>query len=190
MAKSIQFGDLFLDYVGIVVTLDRIIRLIASGTTLLHSRDNTRVKNEDKELEEILARKRSDLLSARRINETRNHVVISTPVELTDSIFSQAVTRYPLLVVDFWAAWCGPCRLVSPVIEQLAREHAGRVVFGKVNVDENPLTAATYGIQSIPTITIFKDGSAVDGFIGAASKSQIQTRLSAHMQSHTGTRGP
>ncbi len=96
------------------------------------------MQNEDKELEEILARKRSELLSARRINETRNHVVISTPVELTDSNFSQAVTRYPLLVVDFWAAWCGPCRMVSPVIEQLASEHAGKVVFGKVNVEENP----------------------------------------------------
>jgi thioredoxin 1 len=173
-----------------VLVLDRIIRLIASGTTLLHSRDNTSVKNEDKELEEILARKRSELLSTRIVNETRNHVVISTPVELTDSNFSQAVTRYPLLVVDFWAAWCGPCRLVSPVIEQLASEHAGKVVFGKVNVDENPLTAATFGIQSIPTITIFRDGSAVDGFIGVASKSQIQTKLSAHMQSQTRTRGP
>ena len=148
------------------------------------------MQNEDKELEEILARKRSELLTARRVNETRNHVVISTPVKLTDSNFSQAVTRYPLLVVDFWAAWCGPCRMVSPVIEQLASEHAGKVVFGKVNVDENPLTAAAFVIQSIPTITIFKDGSAVDGFIGAASKSQIQTKLSAHMQSRTDTKGP
>jgi thioredoxin 1 len=148
------------------------------------------VQNEDKELEEILARKRSKLLSASRVNETRNHVVISTPVELTDSNFSQAVIRYPLLVVDFWAAWCGPCRMVSPVIEQLASEHAGKIVFGKVNVDENPLTAAAFGIQSIPTITIFKDGSAVDGFIGAASKSQIQTKLSVHMQSRTDTKGP
>lgn len=157
------------------------------------------MQNEDKELEEILARKRSKLLSASRVNETRNHVVISTPVELTDSNFSQAVIRYPLLVVDFWAAWCGPCRMVSPVIEQLASEHAGKIVFGKVNVDENPLTAAAFGIQSIPTITIFKsiptitifkDGSAVDGFIGAASKSQIQTKLSVHMQSRTDTKGP
>jgi len=80
--------------------------------------------------------------------------------------------------------------MVSPVIEQLASEHAGKVVFGKVNVDENPLTAAAFGIQSIPTITIFKDGSAVDGFIGAASKSQIQTKLSVHMQSRTDTKGP
>ena len=148
------------------------------------------MQNEDKELEEILARRRSELLSARRTNETRNHEVISTPVELTDSNFSQAVTRYPLLVVDFWAAWCGPCRMVSPVIEQLASEHAGRVVFGKVNVEENPLTVAAFGIQSIPTITIFKDGSAVDGFVGAASKSQIQIILSAHMQTRRDTTGP
>jgi thioredoxin 1 len=78
--------------------------------------------------------------------------------------------------------------MISPVIDQLASEHAGKVVFGKVNVDENPLTAA-YGIQSIPTITIFKDGSAVDGFIGAASKSQIRTKISAHIQSRTNTKG-
>jgi len=156
----------------------------------MHSWDNRSVKNEDKELEEILARKRSELLSARRVKETQNHEFISTPIELTDSNFSQTVTRYPLLVVDFWAVWCGPCRMVSPVIEQLASELAGRVVFGKVNVDENPLTATTFGIQSIPTITIFKDGLAIDGFIGAASKSQIRTKLSAHMQGLIGTRGP
>ena len=80
--------------------------------------------------------------------------------------------------------------MISPVIEQLASEHAGRVVFGKVNVEENPLTAATFGIQSIPTITIFKDGSAVDGFVGAASKSQIQIKLSAHTQSRRDTKDP
>jgi thioredoxin 1 len=147
------------------------------------------VQHEDKELEEILARKRTELLSARRVNNMRNDVLISTPLELTDSNFSQAVTRYPLLVVDFWAAWCGPCRMVSPVIEQLASENAGKVVFGKVNVDENPLTATALGIQSIPTITIFKGGSAVDGFIGSTSKSQIQAKLSTHMQSRTDTKG-
>ena len=86
-------------------------------------------------------------------------------------------------VVDFWAARCGPCKVASPVIEQPARELARKVVFGKLNVDENPTTANAFGIQSIPTITIFKDGAAIDGIIGAASKSQIQTKLLAYIQS-------
>ena len=159
-----------------------LIRLIASGATELGS-DAKVVQNDDKALEEILARKRNELLKGRTVSESRTHEVFSIPVKLTDFNFSQAVARYPLIVVDFWAAWCGPCRVVSPVIEQLARELAGKVVFGKLNVDENPVTANAFGIQSIPTITIFKDGAAIDGIIGAASKSQIQTKLLAHIQS-------
>ncbi|HET7148392.1 MAG TPA: thioredoxin [Candidatus Nitrosopolaris sp.] len=179
------FVDIFIDE-GLFD--DHVIRLIASGTELLRS-VKSRVQNEDKELEEILARKRSKLLSAASV-ESRRNAVISTPIELTDSNFAHAIARYPLLVIDFWAPWCGPCRIVSPIIEQLANDHAGKVVFGKVNIDENPLSAAAFSIQSIPTITIFKNGSAVDGFTGAASKSQIQAKLSAYMQSGTDAKDP
>ena len=91
------------------------------------------------------------------------------------------VGRYPLLIVDFWAPWCGPCRMVSPVIEELSKELTGKAVFGKLNVDENPMIASTFGIQSIPTIAIFKNGKAVDGIVGAASKSQILSKLSTHI---------
>ena len=76
------------------------------------------------------------------------------------------VSKNHLIVVDFWAPWCGPCRAVSPVIEQLATELVGKVVFGKLNVDENPVVSNTFGIQSIPTIAIFKNGKMVDGFVG------------------------
>jgi thioredoxin 1 len=143
------------------------------------------VQNEDKALEEILARKRNELLKGRTVSESQTHEILHTPVKLTDSNFSQAVSRYPLIVVDFWAAWCGPCRLVSPVLEQLARELAGKVVFGKLNVDENPATANAFRIQSIPTIAIFKDGVAIDSIMGAALKSQIQAKILAHIQSRT-----
>ncbi len=73
-----------------------------------------------------------------------------------------------ITVVDFWAPWCAPCRLVAPVIDQLAQEYDGRVTFAKVNVDDSPGTAARYGIRSIPTIAVFRDGEPVDGIVGAA----------------------
>jgi thioredoxin 1 len=91
------------------------------------------------------------------------------------------VGRHHLLIVDFWAPWCGPCRMVSPVITELSQQLAGKAVFGKLNVDENPMIASTFGIQSIPTIAIFKNGKAVDGIVGAASKSHIMSKLSTHI---------
>lgn len=133
---------------------------------------------EDKELNDIMTRKRNELIA--RAGQSSEEIKAS-PVLLTDSNFNQEVDKYPLLVVDFWAPWCGPCRMVTPVIEQLAKELAGKVVFGKVNVDENPRIASAFGIQSIPTITIFKNGKAIDGFVGAVSKSQMQSKIKAHL---------
>ncbi len=122
----------------------------------------------DKELNDILERKRNELIAKAEHNDL-DTVHINSPVVLTDSNFSQEAKKYPLLVVDFWAPWCGPCRMVSPIIEQLASELAGKVVFGKLNVDENPRVASSFGIQSIPTIAILKNGTAIDGFVGASS---------------------
>lgn len=103
------------------------------------------------------------------------------PIVLTDASFSSELSKYPLMVVDFWAVWCGPCHAVAPTIEQLAREYAGRVAFGKLNVDENPLTSNEFEVQSIPTILIFKNGEAVDGIIGAVPKSQIESKIRSHL---------
>lgn len=134
---------------------------------------------EDKELDDILARKKNELIAkAQQQQSDRN---ISSPITLTDSNFDQAIEKYPRIVVDFWAPWCGPCRMVSPIITQLASELAGKVVFGKVNVDECPGIATTFGIQSIPTIYIFKNGKPVDGFVGATSQSQMRSKIIAHM---------
>lgn len=100
-------------------------------------------------------------------------------MEFTDANFDQEVLKssQPVLV-DFWAPWCGPCQLMGPVIDELAKEMT-QVKIGKVNVDENPKTAAAYGIMSIPTIKVFKGGQVVKEFIGGQSKDKLKTELSA-----------
>ena len=104
----------------------------------------------------------------------------AAPVIVTDANFAATVERSPLpVLVDFWAAWCGPCRTIAPVIEQLAQELAGRVRVAKLNIDENPMTAARYNVQSIPTLLIFQNGEVKDRIIGALPKAEIVRRLQA-----------
>ncbi|NLY56060.1 MAG: thioredoxin [Firmicutes bacterium] len=99
-------------------------------------------------------------------------------VELTDANFdSQVVNNNGVVLVDFWAAWCMPCRAVAPVVEELAAEYAGKAMVAKLNVDENPKTAAAYGIMSIPTLMIFKNGQVVDQIVGAQPKAVLAKRL-------------
>jgi thioredoxin 1 len=109
---------------------------------------------------------------------------ITEPIGLTDSNFANEISKYPIMLVDFWAPWCGPCRMVSPVIEQLSREYSGKVAFGKVNVDENQRIAASLGIQSIPTLMIFRNGKAVDVMVGALPKAQIEMKLKQQISSN------
>jgi len=100
-------------------------------------------------------------------------------ITLTEAGFDEAVVAHPRLVVDFWAPWCGPCRALSPVLDEVAREQAGRVVVGKVNVDEQPALAGRFGVRSIPTLVFFKDGEAVDTVVGALPKADIAKRVDA-----------
>jgi thioredoxin len=100
------------------------------------------------------------------------------PIVVTDASFPADVERSPLpVLVDAWAAWCGPCRMIAPVIEELAAEMAGRVRVAKLNVDENPATAARFGLRSIPTLLIFNQGREVDRIVGVQPKSEISRRL-------------
>jgi thioredoxin 1 len=129
----------------------------------------------DDELEAIKHKKLAELQKQAATKAMMSS--ITEPIVLTDSNFASEVTKYPIMLVDFWAPWCGPCRMVSPIIEQLSREYSGRVAFGKVNVDENQRIAASFGIQSIPTLMIFKGSKAVDVIIGAMPKAQIEIKL-------------
>jgi thioredoxin 2 len=102
----------------------------------------------------------------------------SKPIAVTDASFPADVERSPLpVLVDAWAAWCGPCRMIAPVIDELAAEMAGRIRVAKLNVDENPATAARFGLQSIPTLLVFKGGREVDRIVGVQPKSEISRRL-------------
>ena len=103
---------------------------------------------------------------------------LDRPLDVTDRTFSAEVLSYPgTVLVDCWAPWCGPCRMVAPVLEQLAREYAGRLKIAKLNVDENPATATQYGIQSIPTMLLFKNGGQMNRLVGALPKQEIERHL-------------
>lgn len=104
------------------------------------------------------------------------------PVDITDNTFADEVLDFPgLVLMDCWAPWCGPCRMVAPVLEELAAEYRGRVKIVKLDTDQNPNTAMKFGIQSIPTMLIFKGGNQVDRLVGALPKGEIEKKLIPHL---------
>jgi thioredoxin len=103
----------------------------------------------------------------------------SLTLPLTERNFAEIVAATPRLVVDFWAPWCGPCRAIAPVLEDLARQEAGRVTIAKVNVDEQPGLAQRYGVQAIPTLLFFRDGEVVDTVVGAVPRTELARRVAA-----------
>ena len=103
------------------------------------------------------------------------------PVTLTDATFAQTINQPGPVLVDFWAPWCGPCRMVAPAVEQLASEFSGRAVVGKLNVDENPMTSQRYGIMSIPALYIFKNGQVVERIVGAQPAHVLRQKLMQHV---------
>ena len=103
------------------------------------------------------------------------------PLQITDSQFEdQIIKRKGISIIDFWAPWCGPCMMVGPIIEELAKEMQGKIVFGKLNVDENPSVSMKHQIMSIPTMLIFKNGNLIDKLIGAMPKDMLKQKLESY----------
>ena len=127
---------------------------------------------DDPELAAIRARKLRELMTASAPKPVT--VAFSGPIRLTDATFDSEIQKPGLLLVDFWAEWCGPCHRVAPILEQVASAHAATLRLGKLNVDESPRTAEQFRITSIPTMLLFKNGQPVDGIVGAVPRPQIE----------------
>jgi len=134
------------------------------------------------ELEEI-KRKKLVQLKNRYMNrgEKMNENLPDVPIKVTDADIDTNIKKYPIMVIDCWAPWCGPCRMIGPIIEELAKEMQGEVVFGKLNVDENHRTSMKYGIMSIPALLVFKNGNLVENIIGAMPKEMLLGKLSPYL---------
>jgi len=104
--------------------------------------------------------------------------------ELTDANFGKSVIESTVpVLVDFWAEWCGPCRMIAPTVEELASDYDGKVTVGKVNVDDNPAIAGQFGVRSIPTLLLFKGGEVVESVVGVADKQRLQSIIEKHLSS-------
>lgn len=105
------------------------------------------------------------------------------PMEFTDANFQQEVLNSDVpVLIDFWAVWCGPCKMIAPFVEEIAKEYEGKVKVGKLDVDNNPNISMQYGIRSIPTLLFFRDGKVVDQIMGAVPKNMITSKLDAQLQ--------
>jgi len=130
--------------------------------------------DEDKELERIRQNKMRQLMKPKESAAER-------PVEMNDETFQETIQKNTLVVVDCWAPWCAPCHMVAPIIEDMARDYAGRILFGKLNVDMNKKVAMQYAIMSIPTLLVFKNGKLVDRIIGAMPRKMLEPQITRHL---------
>jgi len=147
---------------------------------------NLRLSSEERdlELEKIKERRLQELLKSlkpRSDAKGKDEKALNEPVRVTDETFEDFIGKYPLVIIDCWAEWCYPCRILSPIIDALAKEYAGRVVFGKLNVDENRRIPAMLGIMSIPTLLIAKNGQIVERIVGAVPKQAIERVLQKYL---------
>ncbi len=135
------------------------------------------VRTMSTEVEEIRQKKMAEMMRRAEASTTRGNAWPDAPIVVTDSDFEDLIKRYPKVVVDCWAPWCGPCRMLSPTIDAIAKEMKGKVVFAKVNTDENFGVAGKFRVMSIPTLLFFKDGKLVDKSIGAAPKGMVENQI-------------
>jgi thioredoxin 1 len=117
----------------------------------------------------------------RSVFETLKFKIMGKAIVLNDANFDAAINSDKPVLVDFWAEWCGPCKMIGPVVEELAGDYEGKAVIGKLNVDENPSVTARFGIRSIPTLLVFKGGQIVDKQVGAVPKSVLAQKLEAQV---------
>ena len=131
--------------------------------------------SDEKDLERVRQKKVAEL-------KEKRHEADNKPVHITDASFKDVTSKHALALVDFWAAWCGPCQALAPTIEELAKDYAGKIFVGKLNVDENPQTAECFQVFSIPTMLIMKNGEEVDRIVGCVQKKYIEAALKRHME--------
>jgi thioredoxin 1 len=141
-----------------------------------------KILEESEKLKEERLKKEREVLKERpKLLRKKKESAADKPVDLTDATFKETVQNHPLVVVDCWAPWCGPCLYVSPIVEEIALDYAGKIFFGKLNVDENKRVAMQYSIMSIPTLLVFKNGKLVDQIIGAMPKEMLEPKITRYL---------
>jgi len=135
----------------------------------------------DEELETIKQRKLRQLMEKAVETENKKKPALNKPIEVSDATFKDVIQNNPIVVVDCWAPWCAPCHMVAPVIEEMARDYAGRILFGKLNVDENREVAMQYQIMGIPTLLVFKNGKLADRIIGAMPRQVLEPKITRYL---------
>jgi len=135
----------------------------------------------DEELERIRQKKLKQLMESAVETEEKKESTLNKPIEVTDGIFKETIQNHSLVVVDCWAPWCAPCHIVAPIIEELARDYAGKILFGKLNVDENRAVATQYQIMGIPTLLVFKNGKLADRIVGAMPRQVLERKITGYL---------
>jgi thioredoxin 1 len=129
------------------------------------------------EIEEIRQKRLAEMMMTTQAGGSGGNGYPDSPITVTDSTFEETVKKYPAVVVDCWAPWCGPCRMLSPTIDAMAKDYKGKAVFLKLNTDENFGTASKHRIMSIPTLLFFKNGQLVDKTIGALPRPMLESQM-------------
>ena len=133
------------------------------------------MEDDDEEIKRIEQTKIKEM--TRKTVQKEQKQYFDKPVTVTDATFKETVKNNTIVVVDCWAPWCGPCRMISPIVEELAKEYCGKILFGKLNADENTEVATEYQIMSIPTLLVFKNGKLVDRIVGAMPRPMLEQRI-------------